>query len=198
MRTSRSSPRFATVPVINGLTDLLHPCQILADLLTTHRALRRRSRGKTVAWIGDGNNMCNSWIDAAACPRLRTAARLPGGLRARPRHLRSATRSGRRRADAIDPDEAVAGRRTWSPPTSGRRWARRARRRSGRQAFAGLPGGRGAHAARRPEGDLPALPPGAPRRGSDRGGARRPAVAGVGRGGEPPPRAEGADGDADG
>jgi ornithine carbamoyltransferase len=55
---------FATVPVINGLTDLLHPCQILADLLTIQDALGTL-KGKTVAWIGDGNNMCNSWLNAA-------------------------------------------------------------------------------------------------------------------------------------
>jgi ornithine carbamoyltransferase len=56
--------RYATVPVINGLTDLLHPCQILADLLTTIEAFGTL-QGKTVAWIGDGNNMCNSWLNAA-------------------------------------------------------------------------------------------------------------------------------------
>jgi ornithine carbamoyltransferase len=54
----------ATVPVINGLTDLLHPCQILADLLTVKQHLGGWE-GKKVAWIGDGNNMANSWIDAA-------------------------------------------------------------------------------------------------------------------------------------
>jgi ornithine carbamoyltransferase len=56
--------RFATVPVINGLTDLLHPCQILADLLTIRQHLGGID-GKKVAWIGDGNNMANSWINAA-------------------------------------------------------------------------------------------------------------------------------------
>ena len=56
--------RYATVPVINGLTDLLHPCQILADLLTIIEAFGTL-KGKTVAWIGDGNNMCNSWLNAA-------------------------------------------------------------------------------------------------------------------------------------
>jgi len=69
--------QFATIPVINGLTDLLHPCQILADLLTTIEAFGSL-KGKTVAWIGDGNNMCNSWLNAAgvlgfelrvACPQ---------------------------------------------------------------------------------------------------------------------------------
>lgn len=54
----------ATVPVINGLTDLLHPCQILADLLTVRQHLGGLD-GKVVAWIGDGNNMANSWINAA-------------------------------------------------------------------------------------------------------------------------------------
>jgi ornithine carbamoyltransferase len=56
--------RFATVPVINGLTDLQHPCQVLADLLTVKENLGSLD-GKRVAWIGDGNNMANSWIDAA-------------------------------------------------------------------------------------------------------------------------------------
>src|ERR671914_377310 len=56
--------RFASIPVINGLTDLLHPCQVLADLLTVREALGGWE-GRAVAWIGDGNNMANSWINAA-------------------------------------------------------------------------------------------------------------------------------------
>jgi len=56
--------RYATVPVINGLTDLLHPCQVLADLLTMRQHLGGHE-GKVVAWVGDGNNMANSWINAA-------------------------------------------------------------------------------------------------------------------------------------
>lgn len=55
----------ASVPVINGLTDLLHPCQIMADLQTIQEAHGTELRGRTVAWIGDGNNMANSWINAA-------------------------------------------------------------------------------------------------------------------------------------
>jgi ornithine carbamoyltransferase len=55
---------YATVPIINGLTDLLHPCQILADLLTVKQHLGTYE-GKKIAWIGDGNNMANSWINAA-------------------------------------------------------------------------------------------------------------------------------------
>jgi ornithine carbamoyltransferase len=54
----------ATVPVINGLTDLLHPCQVLADLLTVRQHLGGYG-GRVIAWVGDGNNMANSWINAA-------------------------------------------------------------------------------------------------------------------------------------
>jgi ornithine carbamoyltransferase len=69
--------KYASVPVINGLTDLLHPCQILADLLTVRMHLGDIA-DKKYAWIGDGNNMANSWINAAyrfgfdldiACPK---------------------------------------------------------------------------------------------------------------------------------
>ena len=56
--------RYADVPIINGLTDLVHPCQVLADLLTIRQFLGGY-KGKHVAWIGDGNNMANSWINAA-------------------------------------------------------------------------------------------------------------------------------------
>ena len=56
--------KYSDVPVINGLTDLLHPCQVLADLLTVRQRLGTYE-GKKVAWIGDGNNMANSWINAA-------------------------------------------------------------------------------------------------------------------------------------
>jgi ornithine carbamoyltransferase len=56
--------KYASVPVINGLTDLLHPCQILADLLTVRQHLGT-IEGRKVAWIGDGNNMANSWINGA-------------------------------------------------------------------------------------------------------------------------------------
>lgn len=52
------------VPVINGLTDLCHPCQLLADMQTYHER-RGDITGRTVAWVGDGNNMCHSYIGAA-------------------------------------------------------------------------------------------------------------------------------------
>jgi ornithine carbamoyltransferase len=56
---------FATVPIINGLTDLLHPCQIMADVMTIQENFGEDLRGRKVAWIGDGNNMANSWLNAA-------------------------------------------------------------------------------------------------------------------------------------
>src|SRR3990172_1256102 len=57
--------RHATIPVINGLTDLSHPCQVLADLFTVKEAFGSWE-GKRIAWVGDGNNMANSWLEAAA------------------------------------------------------------------------------------------------------------------------------------
>jgi ornithine carbamoyltransferase len=56
---------FATVPIINGLTDLLHPCQIMADVMTIQENFGEDLRGRKIAWIGDGNNMANSWLNAA-------------------------------------------------------------------------------------------------------------------------------------
>ena len=57
--------REASVPVVNGLTDLLHPCQVLADLFTAAEEFGEDLRALRVAWIGDGNNMANSWLNAA-------------------------------------------------------------------------------------------------------------------------------------
>jgi ornithine carbamoyltransferase len=56
--------RYASVPVINGLTDDFHPCQLLADMQTYYEH-RGSIQGKTVAWVSDGNNMCHSYINAA-------------------------------------------------------------------------------------------------------------------------------------
>ncbi len=56
--------QYSRVPVINGLTDLVHPCQLLADMQTWFEH-RGDIQGKTVAWIGDGNNMCHSYMNAA-------------------------------------------------------------------------------------------------------------------------------------
>ena len=70
--------RHATIPVINGLTDLLHPCQILSDLFTI-KEKKGSYEGIKVAYIGDGNNVANSWIEAAARLPLKLALACPEG-----------------------------------------------------------------------------------------------------------------------
>jgi ornithine carbamoyltransferase len=71
--------RYSPVPVINGLTDLLHPCQLLADLFTVFEQ-RGRLAGVRYAWIGDGNNMANSWLNAAAMLGLDLVLACPAGF----------------------------------------------------------------------------------------------------------------------
>lgn len=99
--------RYADVPVINGLTDRHHPCQILADLQTIIQH-QGTLEGKVIAWVGDGNNMANSWIDAAW--RLGFALRLacPEGYDPDPALLARAQASADVRL-VRDPREAVAG-----------------------------------------------------------------------------------------
>ena len=71
--------KHASVPVINGLTDLSHPCQILADMLTL---LERKSKlaGSKWAWLGDGNNVCNSLIEAASLMHFDVTVACPEGF----------------------------------------------------------------------------------------------------------------------
>ncbi|MBX9712208.1 MAG: ornithine carbamoyltransferase [Pseudomonadaceae bacterium] len=93
------------VPVINGLSDDLHPCQLLADMQTflEHRGA---IQGKTVAWIGDGNNMCNSYIEAALQFDFQLRVACPEGYEPDQRFLALA---GERVQIVRDPREAVAG-----------------------------------------------------------------------------------------
>ena len=70
--------RYATIPVINGLTDLFHPCQILSDLFTIKEKKGSYEKLK-IAYIGDGNNIANSWIEAAARLPLQLALACPKG-----------------------------------------------------------------------------------------------------------------------
>ena len=69
----------ARVPVINGLTDRSHPCQLLADMETFFER-RGDIRGRKVAWVGDGNNMCNTYIEAAALLEFELAVATPAGF----------------------------------------------------------------------------------------------------------------------
>src|SRR5437764_264093 len=74
--------RFAPIPVINGLTDLSHPCQVLADLFTVWERLGPGALdpgGARFCWIGDGNNMAHSWIEAAAILGLDLSLACPEG-----------------------------------------------------------------------------------------------------------------------
>ena len=97
----------ATVPVINGLTDLLHPCQLLADLLT----LRERfgDLGKlTVAYVGDGFNLAQSWIEAAALAGFELRLGCPRGYEPQ-RQFVERMRQGKSGVLTHDPVEAVRG-----------------------------------------------------------------------------------------
>jgi len=87
--------RFASqsrVPVVNGLTNDYHPCQVLADIYTFVEQ-RGSIEGRTVAWIGDGNNMCNTWIQAAALFGLKLRIATPPAYAVKPERLREAPRS---------------------------------------------------------------------------------------------------------
>ncbi len=99
--------RFATVPVINGLTDLLHPCQILADLLTIRQHLGGVD-GRKVAWIGDGNNMANSWLNAAYVLGFELTLACPDGYDPDPAILERAQGAAKVRV-VRDPAEAADG-----------------------------------------------------------------------------------------
>ena len=99
--------RYADIPVINGLTDLLHPCQILADLLTVRQHLGEWE-GKKVAWIGDGNNMANSWINAAYRFGFELALACPAGYEPAD-HLLERARTAAKITLTRDPKEAIEG-----------------------------------------------------------------------------------------
>lgn len=85
--------RAADVPVINGLTDEHHPCQILADLLTVRETFGTYE-GRRIAWIGDGNNMANSWLDAAYRLGFELRLACPEGYDPDPAVLERARRQG--------------------------------------------------------------------------------------------------------
>jgi ornithine carbamoyltransferase len=111
--------RFASVPVINGLTDLLHPCQVLADLQTVFSHYDAGKGGEVLgvlrarkyAWIGDGNNMANSWIEAAGILGLDLAVACPEGYEPDEKVLLRARQTERGRITITrDPKQAVAGR----------------------------------------------------------------------------------------
>ena len=100
--------RHATVPVINGLTRLSHPCQVMADVLTFEEH-RGSIRGRTVAWSGDGNNVLASWMHAAQRFDFRLNVATPPELAPSRPLLDWASRSGAAIVIGHDPERAAAG-----------------------------------------------------------------------------------------
>jgi ornithine carbamoyltransferase len=94
------------VPIINGLTDKHHPCQLLADLQTFHE-YRGPIAGKTVVWVGDGNNMCHSYIEAATLLGFKLNLACPEGYCPEREVMMSAPSGCVEHFD--DPRQAVAG-----------------------------------------------------------------------------------------
>lgn len=106
--------KVADIPVINGLTDLLHPCQTLADLFTIRERIGSLE-GLKVAYIGDGNNMANSWLHGAAKLGIHLSVAVPKGYgpdaTVASEAMEEARRTGARIMITQDPVEAVAGAR---------------------------------------------------------------------------------------
>jgi ornithine carbamoyltransferase len=100
--------RWASVPVINGLTDSYHPCQVMADLFTVveHKG---NYRDQVYCWIGDGNNMANSWINAAAVFGFELRVATPKGYAPDPAVVERARAAGAKIVYTHDPREAAAG-----------------------------------------------------------------------------------------
>jgi ornithine carbamoyltransferase len=135
--------RYAVVPVINGLTDLLHPCQVLADLQTVVQRFGADDIGHTLrtmkyAWIGDGNNMANSWIEAAGILGLDLALACPEGYEPDAGVMTRARATERGRITVVrDPAAAVAGRNVISTDVFAS-MGQEAEAEARRQAFAGF------------------------------------------------------------
>lgn len=98
----------ATVPVINGLTDYSHPCQIMADILTFEEHLGN-IKGKKIAWVGDGNNVLTSWIHAASKFKFTLHIACPKELRPSKKLLDWATKNGADLKLCTTPAECVSG-----------------------------------------------------------------------------------------
>ncbi|GAV20146.1 ornithine carbamoyltransferase [Mariprofundus micogutta] len=97
---------YSKVPVINGLTDLTHPCQILADVFT-YEEHRGCIEGKTVAWIGDGNNMAHSWVNGAVSLGYKLKLACPEGYRPDEKLLAAACDLGADVSITDDPNDAA-------------------------------------------------------------------------------------------
>src|SRR5206468_12856136 len=99
--------RLAPIPVINGLTDLTHPCQVLADLFTVKEHLGGWE-GKRIAWVGDGNNMANAWLEAAAVLAFELRLACPEGFEPNMAKYEAAKKNGCVMVTEV-PEEAAEG-----------------------------------------------------------------------------------------
>jgi ornithine carbamoyltransferase len=100
--------RHATVPIVNGLSDYNHPCQILADLMTLEeRGLTLK--GSKIAWIGDGNNVAMSFVNLAAQTGIELVVASPNGYRLRGQDVERARAAGAKITLTEDADAAAAG-----------------------------------------------------------------------------------------
>jgi len=103
--------RWASVPVINALDDIEHPCQIAADLLTMRERWRGKFAGHRLAWVGDGNNVLHSLLLGAAAVGVDLAVATPAGYRPQPQYVRAAEVIARQSNSSIvlttEPKEAV-------------------------------------------------------------------------------------------
>jgi ornithine carbamoyltransferase len=100
--------QYASVPVINGLSDREHPCQILGDLLTVWE-VKGRIEGLKLAWVGDGNNVCHSWLQAAPKLGMALSVATPEGFEPLPEIVEYAQGFGAPVTLTHDPVEAVRG-----------------------------------------------------------------------------------------
>jgi len=99
--------KHASIPIINALTDMYHPCQVLSDMFTVWEK-KGRIDGLKVAWIGDGNNMAHSWINAAALMGFELTLAVPEGYDPRPEILeRAAAKADKPITLTRNPQEAV-------------------------------------------------------------------------------------------
>ncbi len=98
----------AGVPVINGLTDLSHPCQIIADIITIEER-QGRIEGKTIAWLGDGNNVCASFVHAAEKLAFKLRIATPAAYAPRSQEIAAAKAAGADVTVTTDARAAVEG-----------------------------------------------------------------------------------------
>jgi ornithine carbamoyltransferase len=97
--------KWSSIPIINGLTDLYHPCQVLSDIMTVIEC-KGGYQGLNIAWVGDGNNVAHAWINAAAILGFKLTLACPEGYQPVKEIVESATCKGAIRV-TTDPVEAV-------------------------------------------------------------------------------------------